>query len=156
MRPREGGNTNFGPRAAPLRGGRVRGRLRELNERQLSCAPILTAIVIGLVIGGIGPKYASCRRVIPAWRSILVAVAGAFGGTAIAHLTGLPTWALLFQIVMATLAVFVVTPAYRRRFARRWSRGPHFRIVEVRVASFRTRSAHTLAMPSWQRLGRIG
>jgi len=81
--------------------------------------PILTAIVIGLVIGGIGQKFASRRRGIPAWRSILDAMVGAFGGTAIAHLLGLPTWALLFQIVMATLAVFVVTPAYRRRFARR-------------------------------------
>ncbi len=81
--------------------------------------PILTAIVIGLVVGGIGQNFASRRRGIPAWRSILDSIVGAFGGTAIAHLLGLPTWALLFQIVMATLAVFVVTPAYRRRFARR-------------------------------------
>ncbi|GAA3044798.1 hypothetical protein GCM10010464_06290 [Pseudonocardia yunnanensis] len=81
--------------------------------------PILTAIIIGLVIGGIGQKFSSRRRGIPAWRSILDAIVGAFGGTAIAHLAGLPTWALLFQIVMATLAVLVVTPAYRRRFARR-------------------------------------
>ncbi|GAA1201295.1 GlsB/YeaQ/YmgE family stress response membrane protein [Pseudonocardia alaniniphila] len=80
---------------------------------------ILTALVIGLVIGGVGRKYASRRQGIPAWRSILDAVVGAFGGTAIAHLIGLPTWALFFQVVMATLAVFVVTPAYRRRFARR-------------------------------------
>lgn len=99
MRPREGGNTNFGPRAAPFH--------HSHRDRHRSA------------IGGIGQKYASRRRVIPAWRSILDAVAGAFGGTAIAHLAGLPTWALLFQIVMATLAVFVVTPAYRRRFARR-------------------------------------
>jgi uncharacterized membrane protein YeaQ/YmgE (transglycosylase-associated protein family) len=81
--------------------------------------PILTAIVIGLVIGGIGQKFATRRRGIPAWRSILDSIVGAFGGTAIAQLIGLPTWALLFQIAMATLAVFVVTPAYRRRFARR-------------------------------------
>ena len=81
--------------------------------------PLLTAIIIGLVIGGIGQKFASRRRGIPAWRSIVDAIAGALGGTAIAHLVGLPTWALLFQIVMATLSVFAVTPAYRRRFARR-------------------------------------
>ncbi|WP_433288099.1 GlsB/YeaQ/YmgE family stress response membrane protein [Pseudonocardia sp. CA-142604] len=82
-------------------------------------SPILSAIVVGLVIGAIGRMYASRRRGIPAWRSILDAVVGAFGGTAIAHLVGLSNWALLFQVVMATLAVFIVTPAYRRRFARR-------------------------------------
>jgi uncharacterized membrane protein YeaQ/YmgE (transglycosylase-associated protein family) len=80
--------------------------------------PIVSAIVVGLIVGAIGHRVVQRRQGIPASRTILSAIAGAFGGTAIAALAGVPTWGLLFQVGMAVLAVVVVTPAYRRRFAR--------------------------------------
>jgi uncharacterized membrane protein YeaQ/YmgE (transglycosylase-associated protein family) len=82
---------------------------------------IITAIVIGAIIGFIGRLVAPGKQNIPIWLTILVGIVAAFIGTFIAGLfnvanTGGIDWIeLILQIVVAAIGVSIVAGMYGRR-----------------------------------------
>ena len=83
---------------------------------------IISAILIGLVIGILGRLVVPGKQNIPIWLTILVGIVAAFLGTALARALGLPTatkgidWIeLLVQVVLAAVGVAIVAGIYGRR-----------------------------------------
>jgi uncharacterized membrane protein YeaQ/YmgE (transglycosylase-associated protein family) len=83
---------------------------------------IITAIVIGLIIGALGRLVVPGRQAIPIWLTILVGIGAALLGTFIARALGWPTdtagvdWIeLLVQVVVAAIGVAIVAGVYDRR-----------------------------------------
>ncbi|WP_158879482.1 GlsB/YeaQ/YmgE family stress response membrane protein [Amycolatopsis anabasis] len=87
----------------------------------MSIGGIISAIVIGLVLGVLGRLFAPGKQNIPIWLTILVGIAAAFIGTAIARLFGVADtkgidWIeLIFQIVVAAIGVTLVAGLWGRR-----------------------------------------
>jgi uncharacterized membrane protein YeaQ/YmgE (transglycosylase-associated protein family) len=86
---------------------------------------IITAIIIGAIIGFVGRLVAPGKQDIPIWLTILVGIVAAFIGTWIAGLFGVANtggidWIeLIMQIVVAAIGVTVVAGIYGRRSIRR-------------------------------------
>ena len=82
---------------------------------------IITAIIIGAIIGFLGRLVAPGRQNIPIWLTILVGIVAAFIGTWIAGMFGVADtggidWIeLLMQVVVAAIGVTIVAGAYGRR-----------------------------------------
>ncbi|TWF77313.1 hypothetical protein FHX44_113221 [Pseudonocardia hierapolitana] len=82
---------------------------------------IITAIIIGAIIGFVGRLVAPGKQNIPIWLTILVGIVAAFIGTWIAGLFGVADtggidWIeLIMQIVVAAIGVTVVAGIYSRR-----------------------------------------
>lgn len=86
---------------------------------------IISAIIIGAIIGALGRLLLPGRQNIPIWLTILVGIAAALLGTWIARALGIPTqtsgvdWLeLLVQLVVAVVGVALVAALYRRRGVR--------------------------------------
>ena len=76
---------------------------------------IITAIIIGAIIGALARLILPGKQNIPIWLTIVVGIVAAFIGTAIARAVGIPTvtsgidWLeLLVQLVVAVIGVAVV------------------------------------------------
>lgn len=86
---------------------------------------IITAIVIGAIIGFLGRLVAPGRQNIPIWLTVVVGIVAAFIGTWIASLFGVAStrgfdWIeLLMQVVVAAIGVTIAAGAYGRRAVRR-------------------------------------
>jgi uncharacterized membrane protein YeaQ/YmgE (transglycosylase-associated protein family) len=87
---------------------------------------IITAIVIGAIIGALGRLVVPGRQPIPIWLTIVVGIVAAFIGTFIARAIGIPTatsgidWLeLIVQVVVAAIGVVLVSNIYGRRSVRR-------------------------------------
>jgi uncharacterized membrane protein YeaQ/YmgE (transglycosylase-associated protein family) len=86
---------------------------------------IITAIIIGAIIGFLGRLVVPGKQHIPIWLTIVVGIVAALIGTAIARFFGLATtpgfdWIeLILQIVVAAVGVAVVDGLYARRGIRR-------------------------------------
>jgi uncharacterized membrane protein YeaQ/YmgE (transglycosylase-associated protein family) len=87
---------------------------------------IISAIVIGAIIGALARLILPGRQHIPVWLTILVGVAAALVGTWLARVLGISTstpgvdWLeLLVQLVLAVIGVAIVAGAYSRRGIRR-------------------------------------
>ena len=85
---------------------------------------ILTAIVIGAIIGALGRLILPGRQHIPIWLTIVVGIVAAFIGTFLARAIGISTatsgidWLeLLVQLIVAVIGVAVVAGVYSRRSA---------------------------------------
>jgi uncharacterized membrane protein YeaQ/YmgE (transglycosylase-associated protein family) len=83
---------------------------------------IITAIVIGLIIGALGRLVVPGRQPIPIWLTIIIGIVAAFIGTFLARAFGIPTatagidWReLLVQVAVAAVAVYVTALLYSRR-----------------------------------------
>lgn len=83
---------------------------------------LVSALVVGLVIGGLARLVLPGRQNIPVWLTIVAAVIG----TLLARALGIPTttrgidWLeLLVQLVVALIGVAIVAGAYARRGVRR-------------------------------------
>jgi uncharacterized membrane protein YeaQ/YmgE (transglycosylase-associated protein family) len=83
---------------------------------------IITAIIIGAIIGALARLILPGKQNIPIWLTIVVGIVAAFIGTAIARAVGIPTvtsgidWLeLLVQLVVAVIVVAVVVGIYSRR-----------------------------------------
>jgi len=83
---------------------------------------IITAIVVGAIIGALGRLVVPGRQPIPIWLTIVVGIVAAFIGTFIARALGLPTntsgidWIeLLVQVIVAAIGVVLVANLYSRR-----------------------------------------
>jgi uncharacterized membrane protein YeaQ/YmgE (transglycosylase-associated protein family) len=86
---------------------------------------IITAIVVGAIIGALGRLVVPGRQPIPIWLTIVIGIVAAFIGTLLARALGIATstsgidWGeLLVQVVVAALGVFLVAGAYSRRGIR--------------------------------------
>ena len=86
---------------------------------------IITAIVIGAIIGALGRLVVPGRQPIPIWLTIVVGIIAAFIGTFIARAIGIPTatsgidWLeLVVQVVVAAIGVILVSNLYGRRSVR--------------------------------------
>jgi uncharacterized membrane protein YeaQ/YmgE (transglycosylase-associated protein family) len=86
---------------------------------------IITAIVIGAIIGALGRLVVPGRQPIPIWLTIVVGIVAAFIGTFIARAVGIPTatsgidWLeLVVQVIVAAIGVVLVSNLYGRRSVR--------------------------------------
>jgi uncharacterized membrane protein YeaQ/YmgE (transglycosylase-associated protein family) len=86
---------------------------------------IITAIVIGAIIGVLGRLVVPGRQNIPIWLTIVIGIVAAFIGTAIARLFGVANtsgidWIeLILQVVVAAIGVAIAAGAWGRRGIRR-------------------------------------
>ena len=87
---------------------------------------IITALVIGAVIGVLGRLILPGRQNIPLWLTVVVGIAAAVLGTFLARALGISTttpgidWMeLLFQLVLAVIGIAIVAGAYSRRGVHR-------------------------------------
>ncbi|WP_433288238.1 GlsB/YeaQ/YmgE family stress response membrane protein [Pseudonocardia sp. CA-142604] len=87
---------------------------------------IITAIVVGAIIGALGRLVVPGRQPIPIWLTIVIGIVAAFIGTFIARALGIPTatsgidWLeLVVQVVVAAIGVILVSNLYGRRSIRR-------------------------------------
>ena len=83
---------------------------------------IITAIIVGAIIGALGRLVVPGRQPIPIWLTIVVGIVAAFIGTLLARALGLPTatngidWIeLLVQVIVAAIGVVIVAYLYTRR-----------------------------------------
>jgi uncharacterized membrane protein YeaQ/YmgE (transglycosylase-associated protein family) len=89
-------------------------------EEAVSVVGVVSAIIIGLVIGALGRLVVPGRQHIPIWLTILVGIVAALIGAAIARAIGVPTGGgihlveLLIQVGLAAVGVLLVTGLGRR------------------------------------------
>jgi uncharacterized membrane protein YeaQ/YmgE (transglycosylase-associated protein family) len=82
---------------------------------------IISALVIGLIIGVLGRVVAPGRQKIPLWLTLVVGVIAALVGTAIAAAFGVAItrgldWIeMIIQVALAAVGVAVVAGLYHRR-----------------------------------------
>jgi len=82
---------------------------------------IITAIIVGLIIGALGRLVVPGKQNIPIWLTIVVGIVAAFVGTFIAKAFGVDVtngidWIeLLLQVVVAAVGVTFVSGYYGRR-----------------------------------------
>ena len=87
---------------------------------------LVTALVVGAVIGVLGRLILPGRQNIPMWLTVVVGIVAALLGTFLARAFGIPTttpgidWMeLLVQLVLAVIGVAIVAGAYNRRGVHR-------------------------------------
>lgn len=74
---------------------------------------IISAIVVGLILGVLGRLFAPGKQAIPLWLTILVGIAAAFVGSAIARwigyadTKGIDWLEILTQVVVAAIGVSI-------------------------------------------------
>ncbi len=90
---------------------------------------IITAIVIGAIIGALARLILPGKQNIPIWLTIVVGIVAAFIGTAIARALGIATatsgidWLeLLVQLIVAVIGVALVVGIYSRRSVHQGAR----------------------------------
>jgi uncharacterized membrane protein YeaQ/YmgE (transglycosylase-associated protein family) len=87
----------------------------------MSVAGIISAIVIGLILGVLGRMVAPGKQGIPIWLTIVVGIIAAFVGTALARAFGVANtdgidWIeVILQVVVAAVGVSLVAGFYGRR-----------------------------------------
>jgi uncharacterized membrane protein YeaQ/YmgE (transglycosylase-associated protein family) len=99
--------------------------LDDLREQLMTVTGIITAIVVGLVIGALGRLVVPGKQNIPIWLTIVVGIVAALIGTAIARALGVANtrgfdWIeLIVQVILAAIGVTIAANAYARRSIRR-------------------------------------
>jgi uncharacterized membrane protein YeaQ/YmgE (transglycosylase-associated protein family) len=90
---------------------------------------IITALIIGLIVGALGRLVVPGKQRIGIGVTIIVGIVAALVGTALARSLGVATattgvdWLeLLFQVGMAAIGVFLVASLMGRNSRRRYSR----------------------------------
>ncbi|MDR7278616.1 GlsB/YeaQ/YmgE family stress response membrane protein [Catenuloplanes atrovinosus] len=87
---------------------------------------IITALIVGLVIGALGRLVVPGRQNIPLWLTLVIGVAAALLGTVIARTMGYADTAgfdwreLVTQVVLAAIGVALVTGFAGRRSVSRY------------------------------------
>src|SRR5919112_3251298 len=95
------------------------------QEQIMTVTGIITAIVVGLIIGALGRLVVPGKQNIPIWLTIVVGIVAALIGTFIARALGVATtrgfdWIeLIIQIVLAAGGVILAANVYGRRGIRR-------------------------------------
>lgn len=87
----------------------------------MSVTGIITAIIVGLIIGALGRLVVPGKQPIPIWLTIVIGIVAAFIGSFLAAAFGLATGGgfnvgeLILQIVVAAIGVYLVATLYGRR-----------------------------------------
>lgn len=87
----------------------------------MAVSGIISAVVIGLILGVLGRLFAPGRQSIPIWLTIVVGIAAAFAGTAIARgigyadSKGIDWLEIITQVVLAVIGVSLAAGLYGRR-----------------------------------------
>ncbi|SCE85824.1 hypothetical protein GA0074695_1653 [Micromonospora viridifaciens] len=87
---------------------------------------IITALIVGLIIGALGRLVVPGRQNMPMWLHMLIGVGAALLGTVIARASGFADTAgvdwreLLLQVVLAAIAVAIVAGVGGRRSVSRY------------------------------------
>jgi uncharacterized membrane protein YeaQ/YmgE (transglycosylase-associated protein family) len=87
----------------------------------MTISGIISAIIIGLIIGALGRLVVPGRQSIPIWLTIVIGIVAAFVGTLLAAAIGVEDtsgidWIeIIFQVVLAAAGVYLVAGSYRRR-----------------------------------------
>jgi uncharacterized membrane protein YeaQ/YmgE (transglycosylase-associated protein family) len=82
---------------------------------------IISAVVVGLILGVLGRFFAPGKQDIPIWLTIIIGIIAAFIGTAIARgfgyadTNGFDWLELITQIVIAVIGVTLTANLYGRR-----------------------------------------
>jgi uncharacterized membrane protein YeaQ/YmgE (transglycosylase-associated protein family) len=90
----------------------------------MTATGIITALIIGAIIGALGRLVVPGRQNLPIWLTIVVGIISAFIGTAIARAFGVDStsgfdWTeFLFQVIVAAIGVALVSGLYGRRALR--------------------------------------
>jgi uncharacterized membrane protein YeaQ/YmgE (transglycosylase-associated protein family) len=84
---------------------------------------IITAIIFGAIIGALGRLIVPGKQSMPIWLTIVVGIAAAFLGTAMAHWFGLKThgfnfWETIFQVALAVVFVFAIARFWPEKSTR--------------------------------------
>jgi uncharacterized membrane protein YeaQ/YmgE (transglycosylase-associated protein family) len=85
---------------------------------------IISALVVGLIIGALGRLVVPLVRPIPIWLTIVVGIVAALLGTMLANAlevgntNGIDWIEVLFQVVFASIGVAIVAGVYGRRSIR--------------------------------------
>ncbi|MEO3744909.1 GlsB/YeaQ/YmgE family stress response membrane protein [Plantactinospora sp. B5E13] len=94
---------------------------------ELTVWGIITALIIGLIVGALGRLVVPGRQDMPIWLTMLIGVGAALLGTVIARAAGIATetagidWMeLLVQVALAAIAVALVAGVGRRRRISRY------------------------------------
>lgn len=94
---------------------------------ELTVMGIITALIVGLIIGALGRLVVPGRQNIPLWLTMLIGVGAALLGTVLARAAGIATetagidWAeLLVQVVLAAIGVAIVAGVGGRRGVSRY------------------------------------
>jgi uncharacterized membrane protein YeaQ/YmgE (transglycosylase-associated protein family) len=87
---------------------------------------IISAIIIGLIIGALGRLVVPGKQAIPIWLTIIIGIIASFIGGFIAaafgytNASGGVPWVLIvLQVVVAAIGVSIAAGAYARRGIRR-------------------------------------
>ncbi|MDG4764833.1 GlsB/YeaQ/YmgE family stress response membrane protein [Solwaraspora sp. WMMD406] len=92
----------------------------------MTIAGIITALIVGLIIGALGRLVVPGKQNIPIWLTMLIGVGAALLGTVIARAAGFATtagfdWRELFvQVVLAAIGVALVVGVTGRRSVSRY------------------------------------
>jgi uncharacterized membrane protein YeaQ/YmgE (transglycosylase-associated protein family) len=83
---------------------------------------IISAIIVGLIIGALGRLVVPGRQPIPIWLTIVIGIVAAFIGSFIAGALGyansnggIPWILLIIQIIVAAIGVVIAANLYARR-----------------------------------------
>jgi uncharacterized membrane protein YeaQ/YmgE (transglycosylase-associated protein family) len=86
---------------------------------------IISAIIVGLIIGALGRLVVPGRQPIPIWLTIVIGIIAAFIGGFIAAAFGysnasggIPWIQIILQVVVAAIGVAIAVGAYSRRGVR--------------------------------------
>ena len=84
---------------------------------------IITALIVGLIIGALGRLVVPGKQNIPIWLTMVIGVVAALLGTVVARLVGIDTAGfsvleLAVQVALAAIAVAVVAGTAGRRTRR--------------------------------------
>ncbi|HEV7831530.1 MAG TPA: GlsB/YeaQ/YmgE family stress response membrane protein [Pseudonocardiaceae bacterium] len=86
---------------------------------------IISAIIVGLIIGALGRLVVPGRQPIPIWLTIVIGIIAAFIGGYVAVAMGytnanggFPWVQLILQVVLAAIGVSLAAGAYARRSVR--------------------------------------
>ena len=86
---------------------------------------ILTALVVGLIIGALGRLVVPGKQNMPLWLTLVVGVVAALLGTVLARALGVAdtrgfdVWEFIFQVAFAAIGVALVAGTGRRRHLTR-------------------------------------
>lgn len=89
----------------------------------MTVSGIISALIVGLIIGALGRLIVPGRQAIPIWLTILIGIGAALLGTAIVRGAGWADtrgfdWIELFvQVILAAIGVGLVNGLYGRRRA---------------------------------------
>ncbi|GLY21047.1 GlsB/YeaQ/YmgE family stress response membrane protein [Micromonospora echinospora] len=88
---------------------------------ELTVWGIITALIVGLIVGALGRLVVPGRQNMPIWLHMLIGVGAALLGTIVARAAGFATTAgvdwreLLLQVAFAAIGVALVSGVGRRR-----------------------------------------